>query len=332
MHAPHSPMSTPGVFRADGDIYARTASGTFLRVSPTAPETQDVFAPAAQTAAARASTNWAVHAFVAAERHESQRSEARAPEASGHEAQRGDVRTHVSALAGPSADTDPTRFAEGAVVLEDFTGLGPCSPAATLQEILSRQGHEPHLHAQNAPDAALDVRTLLVRLRSSPPTGLARTAPEEAAPAETRSAAVDPALPKPNVFDIHAEGAQWYLHPLRLAPEDPTPEQVLRRRLAATPAHQALNAWWRLAGVGTAAPPEEVLHRVNLAPSPLDATVVAWHAAQVITNWLADPDSSLTARWRRRLSIVDTVTLQVTEHPVLPHPIPHGQAPEEFGG
>ncbi|MDT0307498.1 hypothetical protein RM780_11050 [Streptomyces sp. DSM 44917] len=113
----------------------------------------------------------------------------------------------------------------------------------------------------------------------------------------------------------HREGWQYYLEPLAAAPGDVTSAHVRARRLAATPAHRELAAYW-------SGP------RTSGAPVPLTAPA-AWLLAGLLADDLARwatgaPEAGAPAPGglppRRRLRRVDLRTLTVTEHPVLPVP------------
>ncbi|MEU9554219.1 hypothetical protein [Streptomyces fumanus] len=107
----------------------------------------------------------------------------------------------------------------------------------------------------------------------------------------------------------HREGWQAYVEPLAAGPGDVTSAQVRARRLAATPAHRELAAYW-------SGP------RTSGLPVPLGAPAAGLLAALLaddLTRWATATDpGDLPAR--RRLRRVDLRTLTVTEHPVLPVP------------
>ncbi|WP_199547279.1 hypothetical protein [Streptomyces sp. N35] len=108
----------------------------------------------------------------------------------------------------------------------------------------------------------------------------------------------------------HLEGWQAYVEPLAAEAGDVTSAQVRARRLAATPAHRELAAYWR--GPRTTGSP------VRLAePS---AGLLAALLADDLTRWAtgAGDEGGLPAR--RGLRRVDLRTLTVTAHPVLPVP------------
>ncbi|NGO74595.1 hypothetical protein G6045_02680 [Streptomyces sp. YC504] len=107
----------------------------------------------------------------------------------------------------------------------------------------------------------------------------------------------------------HLEGWQAYVEPLAAVAGDVTSAQVRARRLAATPAHRELAAYWH--GPRTGSP-------VRLAEPA--AGLLAALLADDLTWWAtgARDEDGLPAR--RRLRRVDLRTLTVTAHPVLPVP------------
>jgi hypothetical protein len=108
----------------------------------------------------------------------------------------------------------------------------------------------------------------------------------------------------------HREGWQAYVEPLAATAGDVTSAHVRARRLAATPAHRELAAYW--SGPRTSGAPVHLT-----APAAhLLAALLAGDLSRGITG-AADTDG-LAAR--RRLRRVDLRTLTVTEHAVLPVP------------
>ncbi|MEU5397703.1 hypothetical protein ABZ348_00185 [Streptomyces sp. NPDC005963] len=108
----------------------------------------------------------------------------------------------------------------------------------------------------------------------------------------------------------HREGAQVWLEPLADRPGDVTAAHVRLRRLAATPAHRELDAYWR--GLRT---PE--------SGSPSTATSAALIAALLtgdLIAWAAGDPGAGPLPVRRRLRRLDLRDLTVTQHPVLPVP------------
>ncbi|MFF9145979.1 hypothetical protein ACF1BN_14085 [Streptomyces sp. NPDC014861] len=108
----------------------------------------------------------------------------------------------------------------------------------------------------------------------------------------------------------HREGWQAYVEPLAAAPGDVTSAHVRARRLAATPAHRELAAYW--SGPRTAGAPV----RLTVPAAALLAALLADDLAQ----WATGAPGTAGIPARRRLRQVDLRTLTVTEHPVLPVP------------
>ncbi len=108
----------------------------------------------------------------------------------------------------------------------------------------------------------------------------------------------------------HREGWQAYVEPLAVAPGDVTSAHVRSRRLAATPAHRELSAYW--SGPRTSGAPA--------ALSGPAATLLAALLADDLSRWATDTPAPAGLPARRRLRRVDLRTLTVTEHPVLPVP------------
>ncbi|MGW4626964.1 hypothetical protein [Streptomyces rubiginosohelvolus] len=119
----------------------------------------------------------------------------------------------------------------------------------------------------------------------------------------------------------HREGSHSWIEPLAAAPGDVTSRHVRLRRLAATPAHRELAAYWaghRTPDTG----PHPTEASAALIAALLTADLIAWAAAEA-----AGPDGAgvptglptgLPAR--RRLRRIDLRDLTFTEHPVLPVP------------
>ncbi|MFJ6248338.1 MULTISPECIES: hypothetical protein [unclassified Streptomyces] len=111
----------------------------------------------------------------------------------------------------------------------------------------------------------------------------------------------------------HREGLRAYVEPLAAAPGDVTAAHVRARRLAATPAHRELAAYWN--GPRTSGEP------VRLAVTA--AALIAALLADDLARWATGAPDAAGATGvpaRRRLRQVDLRTLTVTEHPVLPVP------------
>ncbi|MEU7283219.1 hypothetical protein AB0A69_31260 [Streptomyces sp. NPDC045431] len=103
----------------------------------------------------------------------------------------------------------------------------------------------------------------------------------------------------------HREGAHAWLEPLACAPGDVTSAHVRLRRLAATPAHRELAAYW--AGHTTPDGGGHTEASAALTAALLTGDLIAW------ANGAPLPV-------RRRLRRLDVRDLTVTEHPVLPVP------------
>ncbi|MGP4110804.1 hypothetical protein ACTWP5_07790 [Streptomyces sp. 4N509B] len=108
----------------------------------------------------------------------------------------------------------------------------------------------------------------------------------------------------------HREGWQAYVEPLAAAAGDVTSAHVRARRLAATPAHRELSAYWN--------GPRTSGARVRLTAAA--AGLLAALLAHDLTRWATDAPDTGGLPARRRLRRVDLRTLTVTEHPVLPVP------------
>ncbi|MFF6783615.1 hypothetical protein [Streptomyces sp. NPDC012510] len=108
----------------------------------------------------------------------------------------------------------------------------------------------------------------------------------------------------------HREGWQVCVEPLAAAPGDVTSAHVRARRLAATPAHRELAAYW--SGPRTSGAPVQFT-----VPA---AGLLAALLADDLIRWATDAPHPGGLPARRRLRRVDLRTLTVTEHPVLPVP------------
>ncbi|GAA2450092.1 hypothetical protein [Streptomyces macrosporus] len=111
----------------------------------------------------------------------------------------------------------------------------------------------------------------------------------------------------------HREGRQVWIEPPAVAAGDVTSAHVRLRRLAVTPAHRELAAYW--AG--------ERITGDDRLTTPASAALTAALLADDLTAWARGgfPDPAPGAPpARRRLRRVDLNGLTVTEHPVLPVP------------
>ncbi|MER7576562.1 hypothetical protein [Streptomyces sp. NPDC126514] len=108
----------------------------------------------------------------------------------------------------------------------------------------------------------------------------------------------------------HREGWQAYVEPLAATAGDVTSAHFRARRLAATPAHRELAAYW--SGPRTSGAP------VRLPASA--AGLLAALLADDLSRWITGALDTGSLPARRRLRSVDLRTLTVTEHAVLPVP------------
>ncbi|MFF7493236.1 hypothetical protein [Streptomyces rubiginosohelvolus] len=127
----------------------------------------------------------------------------------------------------------------------------------------------------------------------------------------------------------HREGSHSWIEPLAATPGDVTSRHVRLRRLAATPAHRELAAYWaghRTPDTG----PHPTEASAALIAALLTADLIAWAEAEAAgpdgaglptglpTGFPTGLRTGLPAR--RRLRRVDLRDLTFTEHPVLPVP------------
>ncbi|GGT98928.1 hypothetical protein [Streptomyces lateritius] len=116
----------------------------------------------------------------------------------------------------------------------------------------------------------------------------------------------------------HREGAQVWLEPPAFGPGDVTSADVRLRRLAATPAHRELVAYWDGPRAGDGGPG----HHAASA-----ALTVALLTADLLT-WANGPATAPSRTTRRHLRRIDIRTLALTEHPILPVPPIAGGRPQ----
>nr|BFE85332.1 hypothetical protein GCM10020093_079330 [Planobispora longispora] len=127
------------------------------------------------------------------------------------------------------------------------------------------------------------------------------------------------------------EGATIVVEPVALGPDDVTHADVRARRLAASESPEHLLAYWTASG-----------EERRRGPSPIGPAQAAFVAA-VLAADLADQVARADGAGRRavtgarRLRLVDSVELTVTDHPILPLPPsspggPHDRAPRRGAG
>ncbi len=137
----------------------------------------------------------------------------------------------------------------------------------------------------------------------------------------------------------HREGAHVWTEPLAAAPGDVSSRHVRLRRLAATPAHRELAAYWaghRTPDTG----PHPTAASAALIAALLTADLIAWAGAKAHADAEAREGSGPVHRAslppRRRLRRIDLRDLTVTEHPALPvpdvAPLPTGGRPSPRAG
>jgi hypothetical protein len=113
----------------------------------------------------------------------------------------------------------------------------------------------------------------------------------------------------------HREGLQAWVEPLAAAAGDVLARHVRARRLAATPAHRELAAYWHAASASGPYPGGMAAGAAFVA-ALLATELTAWATASGRAGRY--PGGGLPAS--RRLRRVDLRDLTVTEHPVLPVP------------
>ena len=111
------------------------------------------------------------------------------------------------------------------------------------------------------------------------------------------------------VLRCYREGELVFIDPLAVSAEDPTGSQVLRRRLAASPAAAELKAWLDTPAASTDLDLQDTA--LGLVKARLLMSIAAWQQ-----------DSPALLGLRRTLWRLDTATMVATEHPVLPFPEP----------
>ncbi|WP_405465926.1 hypothetical protein OG333_35035 [Streptomyces anulatus] len=173
--------------------------------------------------------------------------------------------------------------------------------------------------ARAAPDDGAEGRVAVVWCLDSPvPDGLWDTADR---------------LPGRRIawLRCHREGAHSWIEPLAAAPGDVTSRHLRLRRLAATPAHRELAAYWaghRTPDTG----PHPTEASAALIAALLTADLIAWAEAEAEAEAEieagggegegagAGTSRAAVVPVRRRLRRIDLRDLTLTEHPVLPVP------------
>ncbi|MEU6912464.1 hypothetical protein [Streptomyces olindensis] len=183
----------------------------------------------------------------------------------------------------------------------DVRLLGDAVLTAPLAALLRAQGADPRTaaHSGTSPDdlSAGDPAAVVWCLDGPVPEGLWDAADR---------------LPERGIawLRCHREGWQAYVEPLAAAAGDVTAAHVRARRLAATPAHRELAAYW--SGPRTSGAPAHLT-----APA---AGLLAALLADDLSRWITGTPDTGGLPARRRLRRVDLRTLTITEHPVLPVP------------
>ncbi|MEU9703889.1 hypothetical protein [Streptomyces sp. NPDC047981] len=114
----------------------------------------------------------------------------------------------------------------------------------------------------------------------------------------------------------HREGGQVWVEPPACAPGDVSSADVRLRRLAATPAHRELAAYWEGSRFGDEGPGHDAA----------SAAFTAGLLAADLLAWAEGPDGPRLRTARRRLRRIDLGELTLTAHPVLPVPAVAGAA------
>lgn len=113
------------------------------------------------------------------------------------------------------------------------------------------------------------------------------------------------------VLRCYREGELIFVDPLAMEAQDPSGSQVLRRRLAASPAASELRAWL------------DASLAADTGPAGIPAAAKAILSARLLTTIAAwQQDTPAVSTLRRTLWRLDTATLAASDHPVLPFPEP----------
>jgi len=113
------------------------------------------------------------------------------------------------------------------------------------------------------------------------------------------------------VLRCYREGELIFVDPLAIEAQDPTGAQVLRRRLAASPAASELRAWLDASVAADTGPADIPAAAKIILSARLLTTIAAWQQ-----------DTPAVTTLRHTLWRLDTATLAASDHPLLPFPEP----------
>ncbi len=113
------------------------------------------------------------------------------------------------------------------------------------------------------------------------------------------------------VLRCYREGELLFVDPLACGPRDATGAQVLRRRLAASPAAAEFRTWLDASPAAVAGPAGIPAAAMTILTARLLTTIAAWQQ-----------DAPALPTLRRTLWRLDTATLSASEHPMLAFPEP----------
>ncbi|MFD5710447.1 hypothetical protein ACFWHW_08635 [Streptomyces pharetrae] len=234
------------------------------------------------------------------------------------------LRSRLTGADLPGTDRELDRlvaaFAEAGYLTEDDTSAEDGTPAAGTAPAAWPAGRR-HVLLLGDPVLTEPLARLLRAAGAAPRAGTPGEdiAPDVAAVVWCLDGPVPPGLwddadrlPERGVAwqRCHREGWQAYVEPVAAAAGDVTSAHLRARRLAATPAHRELAAYWN--GPRTGGAPVRLT-----APA---AALLAALLADDLARWATDAPGTGALPARRRLRRVDLRTLTVTEHPVLPVP------------
>ncbi|GGS61787.1 hypothetical protein GCM10010156_20630 [Planobispora rosea] len=187
------------------------------------------------------------------------------------------------------------------------TVVGDGAIAAALRGLLDRMGAEV-IHADDLRPSALDPDL-------SPADCAAVVWCCDGHPPEAW-ATLDTLLTRRGIAwqRCSVEGATIVIEPVALGPDDVTHADVRARRLAASESPEHLLAYWTASGEDR-----------RRGPSPIGPAQAAFVAALLAADLAdqvggADGAGRRAAAGARRLRLVDSVELTVTDHPILPLP------------